>query len=138
MAFGTTTKIINANRVTIKRVSVEVTLTSDVKVRRKRIADRTDTRAGGIDTYRWRIQEIEFTCALEKLIMAQLITDTTIDSRSKMTSVIWNINGLATSGSGDDLAQQAITAVMMDYEELAPSNGLANVRVLLREVPGAT
>lgn len=135
MAFGTNT--INADRVTVKRGTEEATLVSDVKVTQKRIIDTTYTRAGAIDSYRWRARFIEFTVALAKETQAQIIADATIDGRNKPVSQQWNINAEATIGSSSDSAAFTITAVLFDYDILAPANGLAQLRVFLKEVPGA-
>ena len=137
MAFGTSSQIINADRVKILRVAAEVSLTSDVKVRRTRTVDRVNTRAGAIDTFRWKLEEIEFTAALTELLLTQLQTDSTIDANSAMTFNNWRINGLSTSGSAPDNTDDTVSATLLDFEELAPENGIAQVRIKLRVAGGA-
>ncbi len=137
MAFGTSSIIINSDRVKILRATSEVSLTSDVKVRRTRVADRINTRAGAIDTFRWKLEEIEFSAALTELLLTQLQTDSTIDSNSAMTFNNWRVNGLSISGTTGDNTDDTVSATLLDYEELAPENGIALVRVKLRVAGGA-
>lgn len=137
MSFGTTAQIINAARVKILRVATEVTLTSDVKVTRTRTVDRVNTRAGAIDTFRWKIDEIEFTAALTELLLTQLQTDSTIDGFSSMTYNNWKITGISISGSAGDNTDDTKSATLLDFQELAPENGIAQVRIKLRVIGGA-
>lgn len=137
MPFGTSAQIINSARVKILRVAAEVSLTSDVKVRRTRTADRVNTRAGAIDTFRWKLEEVEFTAQLTELLLTQLQTDSTIDANSAMTFNNWRINGLSISGSAPDNTDDTVSATLLDFEELAPENGIAQVRIKLRVAGGA-
>ena len=137
MSFGTSAQIINSARVKILRIATEVTLTSDVKVRRSRTVDRVNTRAGAIDTFRWKLEEIEFTATLTELLLTQLQTDSTIDANSAMTFNNWVVNGLSISGSAPDNTSDTTSATLLDYEELAPENGVAQVRIKLRVAGGA-
>jgi len=137
MAFGTSTQIINSARVTIKRAGSEVSLTSDVKLRRTRIVDRINTRAGAIDTFRWILVEIEFTAAWTELLVTQLNTDDNISVNSKMTFNTWLIEGISISGQAGDKSSDSLSATLLDYEQLAPENGIANIRIKLRVVAGA-
>ncbi len=138
VAIGSTTKIINSSRVKIEAgTGNEVILTTDVKVRLTRIADRINTRAGAIDTFRWKLQEIEFTAALTKDLLAVLDTDSTITAASALPTKAWVITGVNISGVAGDNTVQTLTASLLDHEELAPENGIAQVRVKLRVVGGA-
>lgn len=137
MPFGTSAQIINSARVKILRVAAEVSLTSDVKVRRTRTVDRVNTRAGAIDTFRWKLEEVEFTAQLTELLLTQLQTDSTIDANSAMTFNNWRINGLSISGSAPDNTDDTVSATLLDFEELAPENGIAQVRIKLRVAGGA-
>jgi len=137
MSFGTSSQSINADRVKILRVATEVSLTSDVTVRRTRSVDRVNTRAGAIDTFRWRLEEIEFTAALTELLLTQLQTDSNIDANSAMSYNNWKVNGISTSGSAGDNTDDTVSATLLDYQELAPENGIAQVRVKLRVIGGA-
>ena len=137
MAFGTSAQIINSARVKILRVAAEVSLTSDVKVRRTRTVDRVNTRAGAIDTFRWKLEEVEFTAQLTELLLTQLQTDSTIDANSAMPFNNWRINGLSISGSAPDNTDDTVSATLLDFEELAPENGIAQVRIKLRVAGGA-
>ncbi len=137
MAFGTSSQIINSDRVTILRVAAEVSLTSDVKVKRTRTVDRINTRAGAIDTFRWKLDTIEFTAALTELLLTQLQTDSSIDANSAMTFNNWVIKGFSISGSAPDNTDDSQSATLIDFEEIAPENGIAQVRILLRVAGGA-
>ena len=137
MSFGTSSQIINADRVKILRGGVEVTLTSDVKVKSSRTTDRINTRAGAIDTFRWRVQEIEFTAALTELLKTQIQTDETIDANSAMTYTNWTINGISQSGSAPDNTSDVLSATVIDSEDLGPENGIAQMRIKLRIIGAA-
>jgi len=130
MSFGTTLVVIAAARFKIDRAGIEVTLASDVKVRSSRTVDRLNTRAGPIDTYRWKVEELEFTAALTELLLTQIQTDDNIDANMNMTSNTWNIVGADLSGAAG--TADAFSAALYDYEELGPENGLTLVRVKLR------
>lgn len=138
MSFGTTTQTINADRVKILRLAVEVTLASNVTVRKSRTVDRLNTRAGPIDTYRWKLEEIEFTAALTELLKTQIQTDSELDANSALAFNNWKINGISTSGSGADNTDDTLSANVIDFEDLAPENGLALTRVKLRVAPVAS
>ena len=135
MAFGTSSVIINASLLKISVGGSEVSLTSDVKVRRTRTADRLNTRAGAIDTFRWILQDIEFTAALTESLLTELQTQDNIDANMAMTFNSWLINGLDISGAAP--TSDTYSATLLDYEELGPENGIAQVRVKLRVAAGA-
>lgn len=137
MSFGTSSQVINSSRVKISRVSTEVTLTSDVKARITRTRDRVNTRAGAIDTFRWKLEEVEFLAALTELLLTQLQTDSGISAAAAMTYNNWTIAGLSISGSGADNTSDTVSATLLDYEVLAPENGLAQVRIKLVVAGGA-
>jgi hypothetical protein len=130
MSFGTTLTVIAAARFEVKRGSTNVQLASDVKVRSSRTVDRLNTRAGPIDTYRWKVEELEFTAALTELLLTQIQTDDNISSTMLMTSNTWNVVGTDLSGAAG--TADAFSAALYDYEELGPENGLTLVRVKLR------
>ncbi len=137
MSFGTSLQTINADRLKILRGATEVKLTSDVKVRITRIVDRVNTRAGPIDTFRWRLTEIEFTAALTELLKTQVQTDQTIDANSAMTYTNWTITGISISGSAGDNTSDVLSATVLNTEDLGPENGLANLRIKLRIIGAA-
>ena len=137
MSFGTSAVIINADRLKIFRVATEVTLTSDVKVRITRTVDRINTRAGAIDTFRWRLQEVEFTAALTELLKTQVQTDQVISAESAMTYNNWKINGISQSGQVADNTDDTVSATLVDSEDLGPENGIAQFRIKLRVIGAA-
>ena len=137
MSFGTSAQIILANRVKISRGGTEVTLTSDVTLRHTRVRDRTNTRAGAIDTRRWKLVEVEFTAALTELLLTQIQTDSTIDANGAMTFNNWTIAGLSISGSAPDNTSDVISLTLDDFQELAPENGIAQMRIKLVADGGA-
>jgi hypothetical protein len=130
MSFGTTLTVIAAARFEIKRGATNVQLASDVKVRSSRTVDRLNTRAGPIDTYRWKVEELEFTAAMTADLLTQIQIDDNIDANMNMTSNTWNIVGTDLSGAAP--TADAFQAALYDYEELGPENGLTLVRVKLR------
>ena len=136
MSFGTTLTVIAAPRFKIDRAGVEVQLASDVKVRSSRTVDRLNTRAGPIDTYRWKVEELEFTAALTEDLLTQIQTDDNIDANMNMTSNTWNVVGTDLSGAAG--TADAFSAALYDFEELGPENGLTLVRVKLRVLGNAT
>ena len=138
MSFGTSAKIINADRVKILRGAVEVTLTSDVRVSISRTTDRINTRAGAIDTFRWRLTEIEFTAALTELLKTQIQTDQAIDANSSMTYTNWTVTGISISGNSADDTSDALSATVINSEDLGPENGIAQFRIKLRIIGAAT
>jgi len=131
MSFGSTGVIINSSRVKILRGATEVTLTSDATVRTIRATDRTNTRAGAIDTARWKRVEIDFRAALTELLLTQLQSDGTISAYGGMTYNNWTVNGISISGVTGDNTSDVYSATLLDYEELSPENGVAQVRVKL-------
>jgi hypothetical protein len=136
MSFGTTTTVIAAARFKIDRGGTEVQLASDVKVKSTRTVDRLNTRAGPIDTYRWKVEELEFTAALTEDLLTQLQTDDNISVNMNMTSNTWNVVGTDLSGAAP--TNDAFSAALYDYEELGPENGLTLVRCKLRVLGNAT
>lgn len=138
MSFGASSQIILAARVKILRGAVEVTLTSDVTVRHTRVRDRVNTRAGAIDSRRWKLVEIEFTAALTELLLTQVQTDSAINATTgAMTFNNWTVTGISISGTGGDNTSDATSMTLDDYQELAPENGIAQMRIKLVQAPGA-
>lgn len=131
MPVGTTTTVVLASRVKISAATGgEMTLTSDVKVRQTRTVDRIETRAGPIDTFRWRLEEIEFTAQLTEDLLSNLQAIDNIDANGLMTFQNWTVAGVDVSGAAG--TSDVYSAALIDYEELAPENGTAQVRVKLR------
>jgi hypothetical protein len=133
---GSTTDIVPAQAYRIYRGAVsaanEISLASDIKRRRTHVINRTNTRAGPIDTAQWALQEIEFIAALTDDLFAAMDADSQISGRSAMTFSLWNIVGEALpTGGGSDVTSNYQAAVV-DHEELAPENGEARTRVRLR------
>lgn len=137
MSFGATSQVILANRVKILRGATEVTLASDVTVRHTRVRDRTNTRAGAVDSRRWKLVEIEFTAELTELLLTQIQTDSSIDANGAMTFSNWTVTGISISGVGGDNTSDVVSATLDDYQELAPETGTAKVRVKLVVAGGA-
>ncbi len=137
MSFGTSSQIINADRLKILRGGTEVTLASDVKVTISRSIDRVNTRAGAIDTFRWRQVEVEFTAVLTELLKTQIQTDETIDANSSMTYTNWTITGISISGSAGDNTSDVVSATVVNTEDLGPENGIAQLRIKLRIIGAA-
>ena len=131
MVLGSITKIIPAQAVKILRATDEIILTSDVKFRGTHVRNITNTRAGPVYTFQWRVREIEFNASLTEDLLTQLEADNLLGARSEMTFNNWKINGLNIGGNAGDDTDDTYSAALLDYEELAPENGEAQVRVKL-------
>lgn len=131
MVLGTITKIIPAQAVKILRVSDEIILASDVKFRATHVRNVTNTRAGPVYTFQWRIREIEFLASLTEDLLTQLESDNLLNARSAMTFNNWTINGLNIGGATGDDTNDTFSASLLDYEEIAPESGEAQVRIKL-------
>ncbi len=131
MVFGSITKIISAQAVKIFRTTQEIILASDVKYRTTHVRNVTNTRAGPVYTFQWRIQEIEFLASLTEDLLTQLETDNLLDARSALAFNNWRINGLNIGGSTGDDTDDTYSASLLDYEQIAPESGEAQVRIKL-------
>lgn len=131
MVLGSITKIIPAQAVKIFRATDEIILTSNVTFRGNHVRNITNTRAGPVYTFQWRVREIEFNASLTEDLLTQLENDNLLGARSEMTFNNWRINGLNISGSVPDDTDDTYSAALLDYEELAPESGEAQVRVKL-------
>jgi len=131
MVLGTITKIIPAQAVKILRSTDEIILASDVKFRATHVRNITNTRAGPVYTFQWRIREIEFLASLTEDLLTQLETDNLLNGRSAMTFNNWTINGLNIGGLVPDDTNDTFSASLLDYEEIAPESGEAQVRIKL-------
>ena len=131
MVLGSITKIIPAQAVQIFRGSEELQLASDVKFRAVHIQNTTNTRAGPVYTFQWRVREIEALISQTEDLLTQLESDNLLDSRSAMAFNNWRILGLNISGVGGDDTDDTYSASLLDYEELAPENGEYKVRIKL-------
>ena len=138
MSLGTIATVINSARLKISRGTVEVTLASNVTLRKTRVIDRINTRAGPVDSVRWELVEVEFTAALTKALLAQIKTDSSISSASKITYTSWTVKGLNISGTAGDDLTDTVSATVIDYDELGPENGIAQARIKLRVAPAAS
>ena len=137
MVLGSITKIIPAQAVKIFRGSEELVLASDVKFRATHVRNITNTRAGPVYTFQWRVREIEAIISETKDLLAQLESDNLLNSTSALSQNNWQIKGLAISGAGDN-TDTTYAASLLDYEELAPENGEYKVRIKLLVAGTAT
>lgn len=131
MVLGDITKIIPAQAVKIFRLTDELVLTNDVKWRGTHIRNILNTRAGPVYTFQWRVREIEAQIALTETLLTQLETDNQLDVNSAMSFNNWRIQGLSVSGIAGDNTDDTYSAALIDYEELAPENGVAQARIKL-------
>ena len=137
MSFGTTKSTIAAARVQIFRGAQEVTLTSDVAVHVTRIIDRINTRAGPVDTPRWKLEEIEFTALLTEALQAQAQTDMGISDASDLSYTSWTVKGLSKNGTAGDNVDDDYDCTLIEYHDIGPENNAAQIRIRLR-VEGTT
>jgi len=131
MVLGSITKIIPAQAVKILRSTDEIILASDVKFRATHVRNVTNTRAGPVYTFQWRIREIEFLASLTEDLLTQLESDNVLNGRSAMAFNNWRINGLNIGGVVGDDTDDTYSASLLDYEEIAPESGEAQVRIKL-------
>ncbi len=137
-AIGDITKFIPAQAVQISRVAAELVLTSDVKVTGTHIRNTTNTRAGPIYTFQWRVREIEVTIALTEDLLTQMETDNLLDSKSALAFTNYTIVGLAISGAGDNTSD-TYSAALVDFDPtIAPESGVAQARIKLLIAGAAT
>ena len=138
MVLGSITKTIPAQAVKIFRGGDELILASDVKFRATHVRNITNTRAGPVYTFQWRIREIEAIVSQTEDLLTVLESDNLLNSRSAMTFNNWRINGLNISGVVGDDTDDTYSASLLDYEELAPENGEYKVRIKLLVAGTAT
>ncbi len=131
MVLGTITKIIPAQAIKIFRGTDELILASDVKWRSVHVRNITNSRAGPIYTFQWRVREIEAVIAQTEDLLTQLETDNLLNSRSSLANNNWRIQGLNIGGNVADDTDDTYSASLLDYEELAPENGEYRVRIKL-------
>jgi len=130
---GDLSKVIPAQNVKIFRSDAELILTSDVKVLGGRhVINTLNTRAAPIDSYVWRIREIEATVAWTKTLQEDIEADNTLNSRSALTVRPWKISGLNLGGSGNDDPITTYQAVVYDYSVNAPDVGTSTITIKLR------
>ncbi len=131
MALGDITKIIPSQAVQLFRLAEEVILVSDVKFSGTRVRNVTNTRAGPVYTWQWRVREIEATIALTEDLLTQLETDNLLNSRSALSFNNWKINGLNIGGASPDDTDDTYSAALEEYKELAPESGEAQATIKL-------
>ncbi len=131
MVLGSITKIIPAQAVKIFRGSEELILASDVKFIGTHVRNTTNTRAGPVYTFQWRVRELDCVISQTEDLLTQLESDNLLNSRSALSFNNWRINGLNISGNVGDDTDDTYSAALLDYEELAPENGEARVRIKL-------
>ncbi len=131
MVFGSVSTVIPAQNVKVERDSEELVLTNDVKFRGVHIRTTTTTRAGPVYTFQWRDREIEITVGMTEDLLAQVETDNLLNSRSALAFNNWRIHGLNISNSTAADTDDTYSAAVVDYEEMAPENGLSQMRIKL-------
>lgn len=131
MTFGSISTIIPAQNVKVERDGEELVITTDVKFRGNHVRTTTTTRAGPVYTFQWRDREIEITVAMTEDLLTQVETDNELNSRSALTFTNWRIHGLNQSNNTSDDTDDTYSAAVVDYEEMAPENGVAQLRIKL-------
>ncbi len=131
MVFGSVSTIIPAQNVKVDRAGEELVLTNDVKFRGVHVRTTTTTRAGPVYTFQWRDREIEITVGMTEDLLSQVETDNQLNSRSALAFNNWTINGLNISNNTSDDTDDTYSAAVVDYEEMAPENGLSQMRIKL-------
>lgn len=131
MVLGSITKIIPAQAVKIFRGSNELILASDVKYLATHVRNTTNTRAGPVYTFQWRVREIDAVVSNTEDLLTQLESDNLLNSRSALANNNWRIQGLNIGGNTSDDTDDTYSASLLDYEQLAPENGEYKVRIKL-------
>ena len=131
-SYGDVLKTIPAQNVQISRGSKELQLTNDVKVLSGRHAITTlNTRAGAIDSFIWRIREIEISVAWTSDLQTDVEGDNKLDDRNSLDFTQWTVKGLNASGTGTDITTNYQAAVY-DYSVNAPDVGTSTIIIKLR------
>lgn len=131
MVTGSLTKFVPAQAVTVKRGTEELLLVHDVKITRTHAITRTNTRGGPVDTFAWRMQELEILVLLTADLQTLVAADNVLSSRSVFPSAqTYNISGQAIDGASN--VNDGLPAVLVDYDYLAPESGEYNARMKLR------
>lgn len=137
-AIGSLTKFVPAQAVTVERGSQELTLVNDVKIIRSHVTTRTNTRAGPIDTFAWRVQELEFLVLLTDDLKTQIEADNTLNASSVFANKpTYTITGVSQNAGANNVID-VLEAVLVDYDSLAPESGAYNARMKLRVTGSAT
>lgn len=134
---GTVANTIPAQNVTVTRAGAELTLVNDVKILGGRHAINVlNTRSGAIDSFVWRIREIEITVAWTKDLQDLIESDNQLSNRSALSFKTWIISGLTQGGSNDITYSQS--AAVFDYSVNAPDVGTSTISIKLRVARTAT
>ncbi len=110
----------------------EIITIHDIKRRKIHSINRTNTRAGPIDTYPWSIIEVDFVAVLTKDINTHFDTLNTLSARSALPTEAFTITGLSLSGAGEDITVGPFNATVPDFESDAPETGEFTARIKLR------
>ena len=135
---GTLVKFVPAQAVKVTRAGAELVLVHDVKIMRTHAITRTNTRGGPVDTYAWRIQELELLVLLTKDLQALIEVDNKLSASSVFTPQSYIITGSSQNAVANDnvvdsfLTTASLGASLIDYESLAPESGAYNARMKLR------
>jgi len=139
MSLGNTGQTIPAQNVHVERAGVELILVSDVKVLGGRhTIDTLNTRAAPIDSYQWRVQEIEVTAAWTEDLQTQVEADNQLNSRSALSFNNWRVNGLNIGGSVPNDTDDTYSAGLYDYSVNGPPTGTSTISIKLRILRTAT
>jgi len=110
----------------------EIITIHEIKRRKTHAINRTNTRAGPIDTYPWSIIEVDFVAVLTKDIQNHFETLNTLNPRSALPTENFTLTGLALSGAAENITVGPFTATIPDFESDAGETGEFTARIKLR------
>ena len=122
-----------AQNVHVERDGTEIILVSDVKVLGGRhVINTLNTRAAPIDSYQWRVREIEITAAWTEDLQTLIESDNTLNERSALGFENWKINGLNLGDNISNDTDDEYSAAVYDYSVNAPETGTSTITIKLR------
>jgi len=130
---GNLSEVIPAQNVQVFREGAQLILTSDVKVLSGRhVINTLNTRAGPVDSYQWRLREIEITVAWTEDLQVIIEADNQLNSRSALTFNEWTITGLNLGTNTANDTDTDYQAAVYDYNVNAPETGTSTISIKLR------
>ncbi len=133
MVVGNLGDTIPSQNVQVFREDTQLILVSDVKVLGGRhVINTLNTRAGPVDSYQWRLREIEITVAWTEDLQSIIEADNQLNNRSALDFNLWTILGLnAGTNAGND-TDTDYQAAVYDYNVNAPETGTSTISIKLR------
>ena len=133
MSLGNLGQVIPAQNVQIFREDVQLILVSDVKVLGGRhVINTLNTRAGPVDSYQWRLREIEIVVAWTEDLQNQIESDNQLNTRSALSFNEWKVKGLNLGTDAGNDTETDYEAAVYDFSVSAPETGTSTMSIKLR------